>query len=196
MTIRQTIALLTVATASFSTALFGQAPPLNSGSIEVIKHQVERNAKVKILQALRYTALNVDFDQMPARDAFEYFGTALGINLIGRYSDDALGFGIDPEAPITLNLIEMPAGDVLQLMLEQCSTRTDACTWQIRSSYMEVGTKSRLAVAEAQVLRVYSISDLVRKAPNFDDAPSLRLEEIYGDYWHDPYLYGRGGTNE
>ena len=69
MTIRQTIALLTVATASFSTTAFGQRPPLNADAIVVAKKQVDHNAKVKILQALRYTALNVTFDQMPARDA-------------------------------------------------------------------------------------------------------------------------------
>lgn len=182
-----------------SGAAWGQSPPVSVEAVKVLTEAARREAKVKILQSINYTALNVDFDRTPAREAFGYLQAALGITIVGRYSGDAIGFGIDPETPITLNLIEMPATDVLQLMLEQCATLTEPCTWQIRGSYIEVGTKSRLGLPSAQITRVYAISDLVRTAPNFEDALSLRLEDAYQGYWIDSYGssggggYGRGG---
>ena len=59
--------------------------------------------RVKALQALLYRELTVNFEQTPARDVFEFLKTALGINIVVRYDDDAVGYGIDGELPISLS---------------------------------------------------------------------------------------------
>lgn len=138
--------------------------------------------KIKMLQALLYTKLTVNFEETPAREVFEYFKTALDINLIARYSDDAVGFGIDPLTPITLELEEAIAVDVLELVLDQCEMMGE-CTWQLRRSFVEVGTKERLSVSAARELRVYPVGDLLYQPPRFVDAPPIGFTD---EYWY-PY---------
>jgi hypothetical protein len=158
-----------------------------------------RNIKTRILQALLYKEVSVTFDGTPAREAFEFLKTSLGINMVVRYSDDLIGHGIDPESPITLTVEDMRALDLLQLMLDQCAL-VEECTWQLRSSFLEVGTKERLAVPAARTVRIYPIDDLLYEVPKFEDAPSVGfVESVYGGYlggWGyggGGYGYGHGG---
>ena len=156
----------------------------------------ERNAaqdpaalKMKMLQALLYTKLTVDFDETPAREVFDYIKTALDINLIVRSSDDPVGHGIDPLTPITLEIEDAIAVDVLELVLEQCAANGD-CTWQVRRSFVEVGTKERLSVSSARELRVYPIGDLLYEPPRFVDAPPIGFTD---EYWYPGGPYGPYG---
>ncbi len=153
--------------------------------------RAEADSKLKILQALLYTELTVGFDQTPARDVFEFFKTALAINLIPRYLDDAVGYGIDPDTPITLVAEDMIALEALTLVLEQCST-LESCTWQLRGDFLEVGTKERLSVPAARETRWYPIDELVFEAPKFDDAINLRLEAAFP--WYSGYNGGLLGA--
>ncbi|MDY7108951.1 MAG: hypothetical protein SYC29_09980 [Planctomycetota bacterium] len=146
--------------------------------------------KTKILQALLYEKLTVQFDGTPARDVFDYLRTILDINVIVRYSDDPVGHGIDPQSPITLDVAEMPAVDVLELVLEQCAAAGD-CTWQVRGSFLEVGTKERLSVAGAREMRVYPIGDLLHEAPRFVDAPPIGFSD---QRWYPWGPYGGYGS--
>ncbi len=59
-------------------------------------------SQAALLGSLLYSDLSVDFDETPARDAFEYIKQLMGVDLVVRYSDDRSGIGIDPETPITL----------------------------------------------------------------------------------------------
>lgn len=134
--------------------------------------------KVKILQSLLYTKLSVNFDQTTSRDAFEYLKTALGIKIIVRYSDDETGLGIDPQTPITFEAEKMQALELLNAVLEQCGV-SEACTWQLRNSFLEVGTKDRLSTSVTRELRTYPIRELLFETSLFIDAPSLDLEQLY-----------------
>jgi len=144
----------------------------------------QTDARVKMLQSLLYRDLTVDFDQAPARDVFDYLGTALDINLVVRYADDRVGHGIDPALPIVLSARDTPAMVVLELVLEQCSS-VDQCTWQLRKGFLEVGTKERLSVPAARVVRWYAVDELIFEPPDFDDSIDLRLDHAlpgYGGY--------------
>lgn len=141
----------------------------------------ELSPKAKLLQALVYNRLTVNFDQTPAREVFDYFRTTLGINLIARYSDDAIGHGIDPQTPITLSAEDMYAVEVLELVLEQCAT-VEGCTWQLRSSFLEVGTKDRLSSPSAREVRVYRIDELIYEPPRFNNAPRVGINHVYPGY--------------
>ncbi len=136
--------------------------------------QSRNTSKGYMLSVLLYTDLPVQFAETPAREAFNYLQTILGINLIGRYSDDRIGFGIDPETPITLDVVGKPALLVLELVLDQCQD-LDPCTWQLRNGYVEVGTKERLSQPGAMQIKYYPIRDLLFEPPYFDNAPALDL---------------------
>ncbi len=134
--------------------------------------------KQRVLQTVLYTDLTVNFQATPARDVFDFLRTAMGINLEVRYADDQVAGGIDPDVPITLEAEHTPAFDVLDQVLEQCST-TDECTWQVRRGYLEIGTKDRLSVSAARETRWYRVDELTFEAPDFNNAISMRLEDSY-----------------
>jgi hypothetical protein len=127
-----------------------------------------------LLQALTRGSITVEFDQTPAREAFDHLERVLGIGIVGRYSDDRTGFGIDPATPITLEATNRAPIEVIEQILEQCADQ-EPCTWQIRHGYLEVGTKQRLSVAAALETRVYAIRDLMFEPTWFDNAPGIDI---------------------
>jgi uncharacterized membrane protein YgcG len=136
--------------------------------------QTQGATKSHLLSVLMYTDVTVQFQETPAREAFNYLQTLLGIHIVGRYSDDKIGYGIDPETPITLDVVDRPALTVIELMLDQCE-EFDPCTWQLRDGYVEVGTKERLSLPAAREIKYYPIRDLLFEPPMFDNAPDLDL---------------------
>ena len=132
-------------------------------------------SKAHMLSVLLYTDVTVQFPETPARDAINYLQTILGINIVGRYSDDRTAEGIDPETPITLEVVDQPALTVLEMILDQCEALDEATTWQLRNGFVEVGTKSRLSAPGAREIRYYPIRDLLFEPPRFDNAPDLDL---------------------
>ncbi len=153
----------------------------------------------RLLQSLIYTNLTVDFDDAPVDDVFNHLRETLDMNLMVRWNDDAVGFGIDPLTTITLNAEETPALEILEMVLEQCSD-IEPCSWQLRRGFLEVGTKERLDMESAQELRVYPVADLLFEPPNFDDAPSFRLEDELGygvAVWpYSPWLHNHNGDGD
>ena len=132
--------------------------------------------KAGLLGALLYTDITCDFKGTPAKEAITYVGNALGVSLVARYSTDKAGAGIDPETEITLKAEGKPALSVIEMILDQCSA-DEPCTWQIRDSFIEIGTKARLSVPSAQELRMYPVRDLLFEAPRFDNAPKFNLNQ-------------------
>ncbi|MCH7545895.1 MAG: hypothetical protein IID30_05765, partial [Planctomycetes bacterium] len=140
-----------------------------------IQAQANNQSKSHILSTLVYTDISVKFQDAPARDAFNYIQTILNINIIGRYSDDRTGIGIDPELLINLDVVDTPALTVLELMLAQTEEDLEGSTWQLREGFLEIGTKERLGSGSAREIRYYPISDLLFEVPHFNNAPELDL---------------------
>ncbi len=167
--------------ASVSTSAAGQAKQPEaapaSPSAEPPPTQLVFDGKVmrrRIADALTGTNISIDLEETPAREAFDRLRAMLPVALVGRYRDDALGFGIDPEIPITLRADGRPALEVLEGMLEQCSQRGAPCTWQIRLGFVEFGTKGRLSVPAARETRLYYIADLIVDIPEDVDERTRR----------------------
>ncbi len=152
-------------------------------------------SKSHLLSVLLYTDITVTFSETPAREAINYLKTVLGINIVGRYNDDKLAEGIDPETPVTLDVVDKPAITVLELVLDQCQD-VDPCTWQLREGFIEVGTKERLSQSSAREIKYYSVRDLLFEPPYFDNAPKLDLSSALnqgGGYGGGGFGGGGGG---
>ena len=88
-----------------------------------IKKPVNNSTKPVLLGALLYTDIaSVEFDETPLRQAMKFIENELNVKVLARYSDDpgATG-GMEPEEPISLNVSNMPALTVLEMVLEQAS---------------------------------------------------------------------------
>ncbi len=131
-------------------------------------------SRATLFHTLTATDISVEFRETPAREVFKHLKTVLGVRIVGRYSDDKAGHGIDPDTPITLDVTDTPAIMVLELVLDQCED-IDPCTWQIRKGFVEVGTKERLSAPAANVIKFYPIRDLMMIAPHFGNAPDVDL---------------------
>lgn len=127
-----------------------------------------------LLSTLLYTDLTVQFDDTPVRDVLNYLETVLGINIVGRFSDDRTGIGLDPDATITINAVDQPALTVLEMVLDQASP-DEPGTWQLRDGYVEVATKERFNDGY-RYLYYYPIKDMLFEAPRFDNAPTIDLD--------------------
>src|SRR5690349_20258688 len=66
----------------------------------------ENLEKAKLLGVLVYSRVSVQWDEKPAREAFQELGEALRIQIVGRYDDDARNHGLSPEMPLTLDARE------------------------------------------------------------------------------------------
>lgn len=129
--------------------------------------------KAEVLSVLLFTEVDVQFDNTEVRDAINFLSNILGITITGRYSDDRTGLGIDPTAPITLNVQRRSALSVLEMILDQAQDM-DETSWQLRDGYAEVGTKERLN--RYREIRLYPIRDMLLEIPYFDNAGRLDLD--------------------
>ncbi|MDG2053876.1 MAG: hypothetical protein P8J86_04130 [Phycisphaerales bacterium] len=165
---------LSLSIALLATPVLGQSL---SERIDQVRKNREANltrAKAQMLGALLYTPLTFEFQDRPVREVFTLMQDVLGVRIIGRYSDDKEGHGIDPDMMISLDVENEPALLILENILEQAEDLEDT-TWQLRNGYLEVGTKERLSVPPAQELRIYPVEDLLYDLPQFNDPPDLDL---------------------
>ena len=139
---------------------------------EAAKNDASRG---KLLGALLYSDVSVNFDKTPARTAFEFVAQHLGgVPFIVRYAGEGGSEGINAELEISLAMDGAPALSVIERLLEICGTDAP-CTWQLREGFIEVGTKDRLSVPAARELRMYPVRDLMFEPPMFDNAPDFNL---------------------
>lgn len=133
--------------------------------------------RARLIHKLLEGTATINLENVSARQAFTSLRTAADVPIVARFSDDAVGFGIDPETVISINALNEPTIDVLENILAQCSKSIE-CTWQIRRGFVEVGTKARLSVPAARETRIYEIRDLMIEAPDFDSGQSRTVREF------------------
>lgn len=178
--------LMLLAIAAFATATHGQSLTERANAVkakkareaEALLPKHELTPREVILQSLLYTNLSVSFDQTPAQDAFDYFKTALGIELIVHYSDDDSEKGIDPLTPITLKAEDMQALKLMKLLLGQCQG-TQPYTWQLREAFLEIGTKAHLSDYYSREIRFYDIESLLSDPIYIMADPDYGIDKAY-----------------
>jgi uncharacterized membrane protein YgcG len=138
-----------------------------------------RRARPSTQQLLNRQLESVNFDQTPAREALERWSERTGVDLVINWNAlDQAGFS--PDTPITVRLNYAPAGDVLELMLDQIGGGTqqfggqnNELIAQATPWYVEVISKQQ--ANRRTVLRMYDVRDLLMEIPNFTNAPAFDL---------------------
>ncbi|MGA1016986.1 MAG: hypothetical protein ACO3YY_03200 [Phycisphaerales bacterium] len=171
------VAALLAAPTLLVDAASGQSLSDRIAGVAAQRQQARAAGQARLLGALVQGRVTADFNETPARDAFEFLQASLGVPIVVRYDTDRNATsGIDPDAPITIEADRMLALDLLKLMLAQCES-FEPSTWQLREGYIEVGTKERLSVPAARELRMYPVRDLLFDPPMFDNAPDFNLAD-------------------
>ena len=116
----------------------------------------------------------VEFDANEAKEAFQWWSQTSDIPLVIDWNGLELE-AIDSTAPITLRLRNLPAGQVLALLIRQIEVPGVELIIQSTPWYMEVMTKTQ--ANRQTVIRVYDVRDLLYVVPNFTNPPDFDLNE-------------------
>jgi len=139
-----------------------------STSVHAERH-IQSDAK--LLGALVYTDMSVQFEGETAQEVLSHIKDELGV-LMQIYWETERTEGFKRDFPVHITLKEQPALVVLERVLEQIGDIEDS-TWQIRDGVIEVGFKTRFAKRRAQRLVVYPIDDLLFEIRDFNNAPQM-----------------------
>lgn len=113
-----------------------------------------------ILSRLQEATVTINVNERPLREVIELWGMQANVPVLGRFLDDPVGHGLDPDHPISLAVENESAIETLDLILGESTGFDGSATWQIRHGFVEVGTKARLSVPAAREIRLYSIGDI------------------------------------
>lgn len=116
---------------------------------------------------------DVFIDQTSAEDAFNWWSERTGIPLVINWGAMELE-GIDREQIITLDLKTVPARLLLEVLIRQASPHIELI-YEVTPWYVQVTTKRQ--ANRHPVMRVYDVSDMVMRIPNFTHAPRLNLTD-------------------
>jgi hypothetical protein len=134
----------------------------------------------------------VEFESVPAHQAFEHIASAAGVALHAHWND-LEEFGIERDQPVTIDVRDIPLTKLLDLVLDQLDDH-DVAEWHVTGAELiEVGTISTFARRET-LLAAYDLSGaLAQMWEVYDIDYDLGVERIadlvmsmaYPDLWHD-----------
>ncbi len=114
----------------------------------------------RIWNQLARARVSIDVAARPLREVLDHWGVQLQLPVLGRFHDDTIGHGLDPDARVSLNMQDVSAIEALEFIIGEATGFSGQGMWQIRHGFVEVGTKARLSVPAAREIRVYPIGDL------------------------------------
>jgi hypothetical protein len=126
--------------------------------------------RARLIGVLVHTRVAIQLEAVAVEDALRLLSAAIGEPITGRYSSDAVGHGIEPRMPVTVQMDDVSALLALEMILEQAAA-DEPVTWQLRPGRIEVGTKERLGSPAAAELRTYDIRQLMLEPPYFATTP-------------------------
>jgi len=140
---------------------------------QYVQQQVQSGQRVQRGLAGRIT--DTPYDQMTARQAFDWLATVTDVPLVINW-DRLAEEGIDAEQQVTLPIGQDMTGErALNLLIKQIQLE-DNLLWEASAWYVELLTKS-MANSRTTIV-TYPIGDLLHHAPHFNNAPDFDLSVI------------------
>ncbi len=116
----------------------------------------------------------ISFEANKLVNVIDYLRNTTGVNVFVNWAAIEAA-GVEPDAPITLQLSNVPAEQALRLVLAQVGSEFDPVTYSIIDGIVTVSTERDLQKTTDR--RTYDIRDLLVQVPNFTDAPQFDLNE-------------------
>jgi hypothetical protein len=143
----------------------------------------------QVLARFRETVPEVSFEDKRFEDVIEWFRLQGLKNIIVDWPAIKDTDSIRRDSPVSLSLSGLPLGELLDLVLEQVSSREpqpeNTLTYQIQNGVIRIAPRS--VFARELITRVYYIEDVIQPIPFWNDAPRIGL--------HDgPAMLDGGGT--
>jgi hypothetical protein len=124
--------------------------------------------------------ITVNLNETRLEDAFRFVQESTGANLEIMWADDRSLSGFNKDAPITLELANGTALDLIEKIIDKLPREdlgVGGATWQMASGgVMQIGPKERLN--RFKRVEIYPVRDLLIELPQYNNAPQIDLESI------------------
>lgn len=128
-------------------------------------------------QLMRETLTSVNLDEVPGKLALNIWSNQTNVPLVINWKS-LEAQGVDPNAPVTLKLGNIPAEAVLNLIIQQIHPDpidNDELLLDVQQWYVSVMTKED--ALKRSTTKLYFIGDLLMDIPNFNNAPGFDLND-------------------
>lgn len=145
-------------------------PPRASSS----SSSLAARAELGLAERMNDVVENVTVRSAPARKAFDWWAQTTGIPLLIDWKALSIA-GVDPQAPVNLELKRIPAGQLLGLIMRQASPE-EPLLYEATPWYIEVLTRQQ--ANQRVVTRIYDVRDLLYAVPNFENPHNFDLRSV------------------
>ncbi|MEM6756196.1 MAG: hypothetical protein AAF586_03445 [Planctomycetota bacterium] len=145
--------------------------------------EANRRVAVKLREPVPVT-----FDGNPLGSVIDYFRNTTGVNFDVRWNQ-LQAAGVERDAPVSLQLNNIPAEEAIRRVLLQVSTEFDPVSFSIIEGIVTISTERDLQ--RTTFIRNYDIRDLLLPIRDFNNAPELDLNAVLTSIGED----GGGGTD-
>ncbi len=131
----------------------------------------------RALAVLETKRIPVAFNDTPLSNIIGFLSQVTNLNVDVDWQSLETA-GIDREAPITLNLTNVPVKTVLDRVVEKASggDPINGAAWSINDGVLTIA--SREVINKNKVLVIYDIRDLLIEIPDYPNAPELDLQNV------------------
>jgi len=137
---------------------------------------LETEADRRVLATLESTRIPGQFDGNELGDVLQFIATVTNLNLDVDWDSLSL-LGIEEDTEVDLNLREVPARVVLDRVLQKVSPdEFSLASWAVNDGILIVSSDATLR--RNTFIVIYDVNDLLYEIPDYDDIPSLDLDQI------------------
>ncbi len=201
---KQLVLLLAIASLVVPAGAFAQAPPGSDNPPPGSGLQggppagdpSGRHGPTASQLVLRKKVEAVDWEDTPLEDVVEWLKEQGPVNVVVRW-DALANEGIDEGTPVTLSLKQTSVAKILAETLEQIS-ETETVLFRGVGNTIKISTKTDLN--RKLYVRVYDISDILVRVPDFTGAPQVDLTRSQsgggGGGGQDENIFGDEGDDD
>lgn len=128
----------------------------------------------RVLAALESQRVPVNFDN-PLGDVVSFLETVTSQNFDVNWASLEL-LSIDEQTPVQLNLNNVPVSVVLDRLVDKISDPLSPAGWAVQDGIVQIASDEALRRNTALV--IYDIRDLLIEVPDYEDAPSIDLQNV------------------
>jgi type II secretory pathway component GspD/PulD (secretin) len=117
------------------------------------------------------TPVTVDFTNVKVSEAMKYLQKYLKLNIVMDSAEEMKAEGLNPDAPVTMNVEAVPLKSVLNVILKQCKM-----TYVVADDVLQVTSEKRARGKLKQV--IYPVADLVVPIDNYTIPDALNMTKL------------------
>lgn len=136
------------------------------------------------IEAMQRTArqlsrgITVELTDARLEDIVQFITDYSGANIRAMWLDDRSSEGLDKDMEVSVSVENVRVIDFIEEVMEQASSDFSPATWQFAENGRGIQIGPRARLNEKNYLKAYDVNDLLFQLPDFDNAPTLDLDQV------------------